>query len=320
MGKLIHPKEKEIKGPWLLDQEDFEALDGIIEEIDELLLQAWYENARNEVLSDNNNILEEDLDKKINDRKELLYIQKKKCEIISQDETKLSDETILGLLKDQQLKRLKPKYFKVEIQHGYLFENNFKLNISNTYDGSLKYEIRCYNPNIESDIQYKVDNWIEGRKPNKVLHWWANYNYLLLFPLFLAILGFGIKSFVKTYSTFSTYQEKVRVEMYELAQSGINESNRDLAFELLLKLESNYQPKTFQPILEPNNPIWIKLFVCTILVFIAVLFKPKTTIGLGEMKSRLKLSKFWIKFVLITLPAIIIIGPIWNSVLAWLYQ
>lgn len=49
MGQILHPQKKEIKGPWLLNQEDFESLNNVIQNIDDFLYQSWLENIKSDI-------------------------------------------------------------------------------------------------------------------------------------------------------------------------------------------------------------------------------------------------------------------------------
>ncbi|MEM6517597.1 MAG: hypothetical protein AAF688_15555, partial [Bacteroidota bacterium] len=92
-----------------------------------------------------------------------------------------------------------------------------------------------------------------------------------------------------------------------------------LALELLIKSKSGYRPDDFVPVEKPNDPIWIRLFAVAIFIYIASIFRPKTLLGLGKMKNKLVLYKIWIKLVLVTLPAILILGPFWETIVKWFY-
>ena len=318
MGQIIHPQKKEIKGPWLLNHDDFEALDGVIQSIDSFLYQSWLEKIKSDIQNENKEISEEELNKRVEDSKTKSWYYKhvKECQLTSKDETKLSDESVLGLLKDQTLSSLKPKSFTVKIRHGGIIENSFELKISNFYKGELSYDISCYDPSIKDEIQYEIDKWIDKRKPNRALQIWSNYGDLITFTFIVPIILLGIESFSTSYTT---YQETLVLEMFELAKEGINETNRDMAIELLIKSKSGYRPDDFNPIEKPNNPIWIRLFAVSVFIYIASYFRPKTLIGLGKMKSKLVIYKVWIKLVLITLPAILILGPFWKTIVKWFY-
>ena len=318
MGKIIHPQKKEIKGPWLLNQEDFETLDIVFEKIDILLYQSWLNNEENKIKQEKKDITEEELSKEIEKKKNESWNYKyvKKCEITSNDESKLSDETILGILKDKTVEKLKPKSFNLNVRHGSIYENSFDLKVSNYYKGALDYDINCSDTHIKDEIQYEIDKWIDKRKPNWALQIWSNYGDFIIYTFIFPIVMFAYNSFSTSYAT---YQQSLKLEMYELGKVGINETNRDLALELLIKLESGFRPENFELIEIPNNPIWIRLFIVSVFIYIAAVFRPKTMIGLGLIKKKLAIYKVWIKLVLITLPAVLILGPFWKLIVQWFY-
>ena len=56
MGKIIYPQKKEIKGLWLIDQDNFESLNIVIETIDDLLSKSWINQIEIEVKEQNKNL------------------------------------------------------------------------------------------------------------------------------------------------------------------------------------------------------------------------------------------------------------------------
>lgn len=306
-------------GPWLLNQDDFESLDKVISQINSLLNQSWLNQIEVEIQKENKNASEEEIAELIEERKIRTWGNQHviKCELTSKDETKLNDETIFGLLKDKGLNQFNPNSFSVDIVHGSSNENNFSLKVSNFHRGQLQYDINCYDSSIKDHIQFEIDKWIDKRRPNKALQIWSNYGSFITFNFIILILWLAFFSFSTSYST---YQESLNSEMIELSKAGINETNRDIALELILKSKSGYVPADFERIEKPNNPLWIRLFAVAVFIWIASIFRPKTIIGLGKQKWKLYLYNFWIKLVLITLPAVLILAPFWKSIAQWLYQ
>lgn len=318
MGQIIHPQKKEVKGPWLLNHEDFESLHEVIETIDRMLYQSWGNKIEIEIQEKNKDISIEELSQLTQKEKKNGWNDKhiKNCVITSKDEIKLRDESIHGLLKDKTLEQLKPNTFNINISHGLLSENSFDLKVSNFYDGSLYYDISCSQPDLKDEIQYEIDKWIDKRKTNTVLQKWAKYGDLIAIFSVILVVILAIQSFSKSYVS---YTESLRLEMYELGQAGINDTNRDLAIELLTKLGSGFMPKNYEPVEKPNDPIWIKLFAVAVFISLVSIFRPKTLIGLGKMKRILIIYKTWIKIVSVTVPTMIILGPLWKAITKWLF-
>lgn len=318
MGHLQYPQKREIKGPWLICQEDLEKLDVVLLNIDALIKKSWESQIQIEVYSENSNATKEELENLINERKDRSYgnVHEKKCEFITKDEHKLLDVGIMGLLRDNTLKTLSPREFHANIVHGAYYQNKFDLRISDLYRGDLRYEIECFDSSIRDEVQYEIDKWIDKLKPNRVLQFWSNYSdlfvWFLLFPLiFLGVFGVS--------TSFSSYSDVLKTEASEIINHGIDSTNRDAAIVLLLKSESGYIPKDFIRIKKPMNPVFLKLLILGIVIYIFSFFPPKTTIGVGKMKQRLVFYKFWIKLVTVTLPTILILAPFWKTITNWLY-
>lgn len=317
MGQLQYPHQKEIKGPWLINQEDFENLDKVILKIDSFLKQSWKSQIKTEVYSDNSNLSEEELEILILERENRPFgnEHEKKCRFKTKDEHILSDSELIGLLKDSSLKTLSPKEFHANIVHGD-YHNKFDFRISDSYN-ELRYEIECFDSNIKEEIQYEIDKWIDKLKPNRALQFWSNYGDFFVYTLFAPLIVLAIFSFF--INSYSTYSDVLRGQAYEIINHGIDSTNRDEAIELLLKSESGYAPRDFVSVKKPKNPLFMRLLIIGIFVYVVSIIRPKTTIGVGKMKQKLIFYKFWIKFVTITLPTILIIAPFWKTITNWLY-
>jgi len=181
MGKLYVPPEKEIIGPWLLGLKELEELDEVIEYIDDKL-KISYENELNvkaQKFIDNGKYgsLEEAFEKEY---KKYFKINKKKAIVlISNDETRLIDNRLRNILIDNKLKSFSPKALTVDIEYGYT--NVFSFDVKKRLDGALKYKVRCVDSEIENEVSYKIENWIESSQPNKISQLWNKYSTAIYF-------------------------------------------------------------------------------------------------------------------------------------------
>lgn len=326
MGQLHYPQKREINGPWILDKEDLEELDNVITEIDVYLKDSWNQSTGDKFYTSrsDNPPTEIEIQKHIIEKEKESFNNKHfvKCELKTKDGYKLSDQSILGLLKSNELKTLAPNGLNINIVHGAYYEHSFDLNVSNLYSGELEYKIECSDSNIRNEIQYSIDNWIDSKKPSKLLQFWSNYGDFFAYLLFVPLIILLWSTFKPSETNYSTYSSTMRTEAFEIIEAGVDSTNMHSAIDLLLKSESNYVPSNFKPVqipTEPRNPIYLKILVVAIFVYLVSLIRPKTTIGIGKMKEKMTYHKIWIKFVMITLPGVLIISPLWNFIYDWIF-
>lgn len=318
MGQLLLPRKKEIKGPWLLNIEDFEKLNDIIENIGRLLQDSVEEEMKQEVLSEDKfkNLSSEEVENEIINRKGR-YSYKSRVDqitVVSDDGTTLKDTRVNNLLKSGALHNLKPVEFSVDLFQG--IDNSFALRISHKYDGELSYNIKCFDSEISDDIKYQIDRWVEERKPRKVLQLWSHYGGFINYCLFVAFLMLAAYAVSESYTT---YDDVLVQESHTLLNKGINSSNRDKAIELLLKAESGYVPESFTPSEIQTDSDYPKfLFISGFFLLISII-RPHTTIGLGKKKESYTFYMIWTKLVIVTIPLAVIVAPFWQAITDWLF-
>ena len=298
MGQLQYPTEREFHGPWLFNQDDFEELDIIINKIDSQLFNSF-----------NKEFEGDDIKKRYNyDRRE------KKFQLNFKNGSRLTDESIKGLLKDRATLDHKPEKFYANIEYGY--NNRFKFEISNIYGGQLNYDLICSDLSVKDEMQYEMDRWLERKTPAKFLKFWTDLGPIIGMFLFAILVFLSLFTFTKSYYS---YKEILIDKSHKILGKGIDSINRDKAIELLLMIETNYEPEGFVAKEKPKSPIFVRLLVLGLFLFVVSIIRPRTTIGLGKRKLTYNFYKYWIKFVTITLPVALIIAPFWQMIIEWLY-
>lgn len=312
MAKLYSPSKK-IKGPWLLDKNALEELNEIVE-----FANVELEKIRNEKI--NADALKDFEDKKYDSFEKakayaLKYsydIIRKNIILISNDESRLNDNSIKELLVDPKLKNFKPKELSIDIEYGKL--NKFSFNVKQRFDGELEYEVISTKSEIEDEINYRIENWIDKYKPLLIQTMW------LSFATYLAIFG-CIIFFISALNIFSTYKPN-SVQVYKnqienLIETGINIENQFQALDLILKINSDYVPLDIKEetlISEPAKRVSIiSLAFCLIGIF-----NPKTIIGVGKHKQTLKLYRRYMKFIVFVIPALFIYPYVVEIIKNWL--
>jgi hypothetical protein len=318
MGQLLFPDRKKINGPWLLNRKDLERLGEVLEKIYEIIEDSVLQEVQQKVYEQNKNSVfeEEKLEKEISKNLNLYEYSKKvkEIKIVSEEGTILVDESLKNVLKDRALINLKPNMLKVELQRG--LNNRFQLSISKIYDGELEYHIDCFSPNIKDDIKYEIDKWTEELNPTRVLQSWSKYGDLISLMAFFPLIILFILSFLKSYTSYS---EVLYDDAVKILRVGIDSTNRDDAIELLLKYNSGYIPENFVAIEKSKDPIYVRLLSLNLFFLIVGIVRPKTTLGIAKRKFLYSFYKFWIKFILVTIPVALILTPIWEMIVGWIY-
>lgn len=300
MGKLFIPSERKIKGPWLIKRSDLEVLDKVLDSIYDKL----------------NTALDQEIKK---DQDKFKYSKpdlQKTIVLTSKNKTKLYDNSVLGLLKDQKINDLKPKELYIELGKRYS-SFAFLMSISTDYDGTLDYSVECVNEQIKDEIKYEIDNWLENLTPNKIYQVWSNFLPYLLIPLgfFWIITLLGLLFVTPSDSNKNELKDKAKV----LIEKGIDKNNEFEAIVILLKLQTKYNPenKDYKTTIRPKV---LKVLIISMFCIIILVIIPKTTIGIGKHKMRLKFYKFWQRFVIISLPSAIILPNILKIINEYIFK
>lgn len=166
----------------------------------------------------------------------------------------------------------------ITLTSGYLF-NGIKITVTP--------------PNLfEGKALVDLEQWAEARRQPNHICWWARNPSLIslivvMFLLFISSL----------FGSFNDGERRLifQKEVYELLKTGINDTNRDKALELLLMNSAGLVPMPSQAAAY-NSILWIILLGSVILVCLAWLH-PKSVVGIGRGKALLQREKWWIFIV-----------------------
>lgn len=304
MGKLFIPGERKIDGPWFIGISELEELDDIFEFANEKINQSLKNSKEEQAKIDVEKGIYESIEKALSKNSLFDSQYEKKVELISSNDKKLIDSSLKGILKDSKLMDFKPKELILEIRNG--FNRYFYLKISRRYDGELIYNVNFSDQDCNEEIIYRIENWLERYQPTKVNTFWSRYGSgVAFFSFFSALI---LSSFISS-TELPDFKSAYKNEITKIIKSGINKDNEPKAIELLLKYSTDYRPQNIKEIRKINKRA-IQFFSMSFIIFLLSIFRPITTIGIGEHKSLLNRYKVYTKFVLITLPALFIIPPI----------
>jgi hypothetical protein len=305
MGRLYISAENHIDGPWLLGHDNLASLNVLFKEIDIKLSEALtktIENTAKQQMEEDNQAL--DLPKRIA-KLQRKYNQKLKfAEVTFEDGSTYKADDIEGIINyvDSHISQA-PTELYIRTVHGN-YENEFDLIINSNADRDkeeieFEYRIRCIDEEIQQKIKTLIDKWIRENKPHRLLQIWSNIIPIVV-GVGLFVIFFSFFSLSETISKAESYKVELKKEAQKMIEDGHSSRNVDSTLLLLLKIQSDYVPNNIksQTIVVHSKLASRILIVSSILVAFA-LVRPKTIIGIGKKYGRLKLYKYWIKFVLI---------------------
>jgi hypothetical protein len=184
------------------------------------------------------------------------------------------------------------------------------IELSAINDGSVNYEINSSNHELQSDIRYDIDSWIEKWKPAKIYQWWARFGSGFAFMAAI----FCLFSFSQLYpDAKENAKAKYLDQAHSLLQKDSAHLNIAQSVELLLKLSSAYIPAEEKANARIQQGV-LRFTVIAVYFFLIGCVTPTPIIGLGKNKSKLQRYSIYTKFVAITIPIAFVLPPL----IAWL--
>lgn len=304
MGKLIIPNEINIKGPWILEENQFEELNDALIEIEKIIFESYEVEVEREIEEElphlsqwNEKVSRQEARNEI--EKTYSFAKNEQfAMLLSKDGKRLRDTSLIGLIKDKYTKDFTPSELQIKIEKGPI---SFMLEINSRYSGELQTRISINEDRFANDINYILNKWVRKNKPNGIVQVWSSLFPSIIFPLFI-LLG-ASSLLIKTDE--KKYEEEIKRDGIELLENGINESEIKEAIEIVLKIQTDYVPDDYknESSLDSNKfNIWIYGFICLALLSIS----PKTTLGLGKKKGVALFYKTWIYIVTVFIPLTII--------------
>jgi hypothetical protein len=156
---------------------------------------------------------------------------------------------------------------------------------------------------LAEEIFAKLQDWASDIKPKRWLQIWHAYAFFAGMFLYVwcivAIVAFGQISGPKEGPSI------IRQQAREMARQGVTQTNQTRALELLLSIESGYEP-TPSPMIRdfPDMRFYI-YFAAGLFVLIFACIPPSGALGLWRGKSSIQVQQRWIRFVSVSVPGFI---------------
>jgi hypothetical protein len=166
-------------------------------------------------------------------------------------------------------------------------------------------------PNINSNAQElygALRNWVSDFQPPKWLQSWRKFGWIAAIFLFSVPIAFLLNLPQQSAGTAA------RQEAYKLLSGGgVTPANQSRAIELLLAIESNYDSA---PAAAPGRRLLATL-ILSLMAALCISFCPKVVLGIWGGKARLERWRIWVRFVAISIPAMLMSSLAMPWILKW---
>lgn len=314
MAQLHYSTQENLGGPWLLEMEALLKLDSIISkgwgQLEARRNQLINEGAEKSLANERDQGLLKDfseeqlktrLEELIAEPKYPLLTEVKELRVFLDDGARFEVADFKSAEENDILINFVPTGFEYEIKSADIRCNillDRRLN-------ELKIEVKPEEFPESKNFFMGLRNWAKKYSAPSWQKFWVQRGGAQ-WLIWLIVLVISIV-FILIQSTNVTNVAKSRA--MELLDNGISPFNLPEAIELLLILETNYDPSGQ---ISLGIPTWL-IVVFFVGMFICVLLSitPKTILGFGKGQDRINKWQAWIKFVGVTFPTLIFGSVIW---------
>jgi hypothetical protein len=313
MAKVSYPTEARIPLPLLVTEDQLKRLDQIL---DQSHVKLRLERDRQ---------LEADIDEDIAD--DLRRERIKKQEITSEYREKLKKQSLLrsswreeeravtiSLTRGRQVtvesfaEAESQAISQDEVPLGFVCRLNvgpagLHVSLNGRWSEDLRIEVKPNHGEAAQEVFGALVNWANDVRAPKWQRRWHQLQFASVMLLALIVLLGMILFPLITWG--QGVQESNREEARKLlAQGGINPANEARALELILAIESDFEPAGSQRRL-PGTRYWAYISLAGAFLLI-VAIRPTRAIGLWKGKEKLKREKLWIRIVSVTIPTLLV--------------
>ncbi len=319
---IQYPTEVEMPGPWLLE-------DQALLQLEQILDDEW-----KRLETRRNSLIEVEADEKIREWQDsgLLKTPKekkdKRQEFIRNPSYTLarSNKNIVLFLKNKGT--YPTDKFSSALRDNALLDETVTGFSVDMESADIRYKIRTKSWSDELHINVSPENTTEAREIYVSLRDWAEKNSLPYWQrLWNKIYGINwyvwlilvFMSLMIWSATLSSSTSNAKQRAKDLLNTGITQQNTSEAIELLLIIQTDYDPMA--PPVNIKIPSWLKILFWSGLVLNTLLsFRSKTLLGIGKGRKKLSNWKIWYKFIGITIPGLIITSFIWPLFVEWILK
>ncbi len=322
MARLSFPTEARFRRPLLIDANQLEGLDGLIDKhIDALRREREQRIAELTQKSIDERvaqgILEEDQveNKRPSIRESVARLNRLEREIRSvtiylprgkEIQAQRFAEAITHPVGEEET----PLGFLLYLRVG---EVRARLSLGGSWSEDLRIDVDPNDVEVAQELFGALRNWASDVEAPKWQQKWLGLRVAFVLLLWFWVLT-GLV--ILPLSNWGEAGKNVqKVEARKLLANGINPSNQHRALELLLAIESDYNPAAPAPSL--GLRYW-SYFALGAMFFAAACICPGISIGIWKGKQHLRLWRLWIKTVSVTVPVLAVTSILLPWLLHWL--
>lgn len=147
-----------------------------------------------------------------------------------------------------------------------------------------------------------IRDWMAKHQPNRWQSKWIEFTFALwmvwLLYFWLSVI------LVISHKEQSSYQ----IETVEMVKQGVTITNQSKAIELMLALQTGYNPK---PSIAIAPKWWLPSLAFGLLACIIFSIKPSSHIGIGKAEAKVRLWRKWIQLLTVVVPGLLFSSFAW---------
>jgi hypothetical protein len=176
-----------------------------------------------------------------------------------------------------------------------------RVSLNSSWREDLQISVEPNDLEVAQSLFGALRNWASDVEAPKWQQRWLRYRLFFVYFLFLWLfMGLVYIPLIKLGDSATRVQ---KAEARKLLAGGVTQANEQRAIELLLAIESDYDPGV--PAWVPGLRYWL-YFGLGALFLAAACICPRVSIGIWKGKRRLKQWRFWIKTVTVSVPLFIV--------------
>jgi hypothetical protein len=323
MAEFTHTTESEIKGPFLIDRSQLEALDRILQDewgrFDEEHKRAVDEAAEVQFEEERPHSWNKDKDdkqlralvrQKLERSRE--FRKRRQCVITLKGGTSATVPDFAAALREPDLRDKEPAGFVAVLESG---ERACYVTLESRWDTSLKVEVAPKRDQLVQQTLTVLKNWQNSVRPPLWLRWWhlfCQYHFIHWMIWLMAVL-FSLLIIRDQFET--TFKQDLRQQALPLLTNGVPADKQGKAIELLLANAFDYHPKKA----DSKYPNWFFLLLFGGFAYcVALSIKPDVAVAIGHGERKVRFWRGYSKFILITTPTFFFTMFFWPKIESFL--
>jgi hypothetical protein len=326
MASLTYPTKLNVDGPLFLDLPSLRALDGIVRSSFERMCEYRTKAIAQEVQERKAKMLSESRDAEYVEGQtdpltELVGGNYKFSGVFSRVLVILQDGgTVEGTSFGEiaALPRMQPAVpvaFSVTCQSG---PSRLEVTLDSWGSRDLSLSVESDDSQLREEIFGRLEAWaFQARAPRWVIVWrrWRYAPVVLLYVwLLLSTILFA------RLSSSQPGESLTRHQAYILAKQGVSAATQTEAIQLILALESGYEPEPIAEVRHHPSSQFYAYCGLTAFILAILLFPPRGAIALWAGKGGFDRQKFWLRFVAFSFPSFlfsVVVVPLISRLFGW---